>query len=264
MSGLIMVIKSDVGHIIRLMNSLCYVNVSCQLIGKISTRVKDERGGVLTELKTCNDMLNSITIYEKEFGKLQSEIIDWIDKLEKEYRQNMISLEILDNKKWSLDVKDAKKLLDESHKWILTLQNYFDSSPLKTLHKDFATNFRTELYPKLEPDAQADFDDAIAALQSELPNPALAILFRVAERNIRQYYAQIMDEDPGTKAIGGMITPLRKSGKVEKHILGYLDYINKYRIDIAHPYKRFTQNESEEFLIQIKKLIEELSSILKK
>jgi len=92
-----MVIKSDVDHIIRLMNNLVYVNVSCQITSNMATRVKDEERGILPALKTCNEMLNSMTL--RNFGKLQYGIIFWINKLEKEYRQNALSLEILDNKK---------------------------------------------------------------------------------------------------------------------------------------------------------------------
>jgi ribosomal protein S17E len=85
------------------------------------------------------------------------------------------------------------------------------------------------------------------------------ISLRAAESIVRKYYKKITGNDPINKNWGDILKELEESKKVKSSILGYLKYLKEKRNEAQHPDKRFTQEESEQLLIKIKDLLEELS-----
>jgi len=67
-----------------------------------------------------------------------------------------------------------------------------------------------------------------------------------------------MGKKPKGLTWGQIIKELTQNSKTDQIILGYLSYLNKKRIDAAHPYRRYNQEESETVLLHIKNILEEI------
>ena len=67
-----------------------------------------------------------------------------------------------------------------------------------------------------------------------------------------------MGKKPKGLTWGQIIKALTQNPKTDQIILGYLSYLNKKRIDVAHPYRRYNQEESETVLLHIKNILEEI------
>lgn len=113
-----------------------------------------------------------------------------------------------------------------------------------------------KIYRKLNKFEKDDLYDGIDTLRGLLPTHAVMILLRVAENILQKYYKKITNKNSGKKTWGQIIEDLEKTKKVPKSLLGYLYFMNDKRIDSAHPYKRYTQEEGERILLNLKDLIE--------
>ncbi len=159
----------------------------------------------------------------------------------------------------SLTINDADELLEECRKWIDTIVSCFENSGLKLLKEDTINKLiPDETMDKLEDDAKKDLKDSIDCLIHLFPTASAMLTVRVAERVLRKFYKKTTERNPGDRGWGKMINELEDSKKVDASIMGYLKYLNQKRIDTAHPYKRYNQDESERMLLKLKDLLEEI------
>ena len=118
--------------------------------------------------------------------------------------------------------------------------------------------FPDSLTSKLDPVAKADLDDGLGAIFVLLPTPAALILLRVAENLVRMYYTKTTGKDSQETSLSEIIGELRNSAKAGSAFVGYLDYTREMRNEAQRPDKRFTQEESERILLNVKGLLEEM------
>ncbi len=83
----------------------------------------------------------------------------------------------------------------------------------------------------------------------------------MAEHEVRYLYKRLIGKDASSKSWGDLLEELEKTGKLDRPLLGYLDYLRDKRNEAEHPDKRFAQEESERILLQIKGLLAEVRSL---
>lgn len=158
-----------------------------------------------------------------------------------------------------LDFGDAQKLQKDSEKWIAALlAAYGNRGTVMVNEENIDRLFTDQLKAKLSPATRADLDDGIITMLHLIPTPAAMTLLRVAENVVRAYYTKITGKQAERKDWNEILDELRARSDVKKPLLGYLDYIRDKRNEGMHPDKRYSQEESEAILLQVKKLIEEV------
>jgi len=259
-----MVTRLDTGKLMKISEIITYVNGVCQTrnLGVMMPRPKDERGGILFPLQQGVEMLNQLFDEKHELHWIQAEFETWISKIDSAYRKGLITSEVL-SKKWSLDYDDSKNLEGSTLKWIKALHDYFEKSSLTILNDEAINRIHKELSEKLDPTAKDDLNDAIVAIQSELPNPAVMILNRVAESVIRKFYQRIMKDYPKEKDTWGDLVNVLEQ-KLEKNdpLIHLLHYRRGNRNTAQHPGKRYSPEEAEQTLMAVKELIDVIQSFL--
>ena len=198
--------------------------------------------------------MQSINQYYNVLNEISVSINQWINYLDQNYadRGGLFS-------KSNLNFNDAKELAIDSKNWVHAVITEFDKPDTVLLQDIAMVNMRDELSGLLEDVSKEDIKDGINALRHNFPTPSVMILFRVAESIIRKFYKKTTGKDAGKKTWGGMIRDLEGHEKIDKNLIGYLNYLNQKRIDVAHPYRRYTQEEGERILLTIKDLISEIS-----
>jgi hypothetical protein len=181
---------------------------------------------------------------------------NWVAYLDKKYGEQFIILGPPSN----LDNQDARKLAKEAQSWRQSLSNFYskDGTVLLT-YESIGALFPERLQSNLDESTRADLNDGINSIFNLLPTPGAMILFRVAENILRKYYEKTTSKSATRMNWGQIVTDLEQMQRSKKELIGYLDFLRSKRNEAEHPDKRFTQEESERVLIQVKGLLEELS-----
>lgn len=250
-----MVTTSDTHELLHLIDELSLLNNECRNLPnmKPNSRIYVQRiGGVIDTLENIQIKLQSITVKIDKKDKILISIKRWIHKLEKNY-----SNEEKDTKPFYLSVEDAKMLDKDTNAWSeFIIESFHGGTTYFIKEESINQILNSEIISSLDHIATEDLKDGINVLIHLYPTPAVMILFRVVERILQEFYKQITGSESGKKPWGRMLDELEKTGKVKKSLMGYLYHLNEKRIDSAHPYRRFTQEEAERILLQIKDLIE--------
>lgn len=252
-----MVTRTDVHELLHLIDDLSSLNMECRNLPdmKIQSRINVKNlGGVIDWLEDILDSIEDTSTEIKKIDGVKSAIKRWIKNLEKNYGEEKVG-----DLPFYLKVEDAKSLDRETTEWIDTIIESFANKGTSIIKEDSATKLISDdLSIKLDDDARKDLRDGVDVLLHQFPTPATMILLRVAERVIREFYKKTTGNEPGNKTWGKMLEELEGTGKVKKPLMGYLYHLNEKRISSAHPYRRFSQEEAERILLQIKDLMEEI------
>lgn len=257
-----MVTRQAIGTLLQLVESLTYVHhSSVDVKFGLKSTVKGENY-ILSILQRNLWIVDSLSASFPHLSSMKKSYKQWTLELDKKY-----AIKEGDNDKpFFLDDEDALKLEKDSSKWLMEINQIYSTNPT-VLIKDY--NTINEIIPVnlivgLNKMARQDLRDGVDLLLHGMPTPAAMILFRVAENVIQKYYTRITGNKPGTKTWGQMIRVLSNNPKTNNSLLGYLQFLNDKRIDSAHPYKRYNQEEGERILLKIKDLLEEIKASKRK
>lgn len=254
-----MVTKTDVHSLLHLIDQLSALNMECRNLPEMKTNSRiwvKNIGGVIDSLEDVQDELEDISAEINKKDKIISSIKKWVNKLEKNY-----SDEEKATLPFYLTVEDAKALEKDTNSWAnYVIESFKDKGTSIIKEKSINKILDSDSTSNLDDIAKHDLEDGINVLIHLFPTPSTMILFRVAERVIQEYYKKITGRESENRTWGKMIVELEKTGKVKKSLLGYLYHLNEKRIDSAHPYRRFSQEEAERILLQLKDLIEAIKS----
>lgn len=161
----------------------------------------------------------------------------------------------------NLDLRDAKQLEKDSLTWYESLISTYSSSGSILIDEDRINDlFPESLFEGLDEYTKADFWDGLSAIVHLLPTPGAMILFRVAESVVRKYYENESNKSSEKLKWADIVSELRTNQKTRGVLVGYLDYLRDKRNQAEHPDKRFTQEEAEKILLDVKGLIMELKA----
>lgn len=226
-------------------------------------RIEVKGTGLIFEvlLRAYENVVRPLSTSYKKMEKPAEDLQKWILYLDKKHEETTT----LFSNKNILNQNDAKKLKIDVENWIQTIVSLYTGSDTKYIDEIAFYQIPNNLQG-IDEITQKDIRDGIDAIANELPTPAVMILCRSVERVLQKYYTRITSQEVGKKNLGAMIRDLegiQYKDRIKKSLLAYLHYINEERINADHPYKRFSQKESEEILHQIVKAIEIISSELK-
>jgi len=251
-----MVTRHFVSVLMGLVGDLTYVYERTRSASEVtptqSVSVK-RQNYLLDVLKRSLITIQSINQNFNILHEIAVSINQWINYLNENYSADR-GLFVKSN----LIFKDAKELARDSQNWIQVIISEFDKPDTVLLQDSAMVTMRNELSNILDDIAKDDIKDGIDALRHNFPTPAVMILFRVAEHLLRRFYKKVIGKDAGKKTWGAMLKDLEQNEKVDKNLIGYLNYLNQKRIDATHPYRRYEQEEGERILLTIKDLINEI------
>ncbi|SMH71330.1 hypothetical protein [Candidatus Nitrosotalea okcheonensis] len=216
-------------------------------------------GGIADSFETLLERLDNIGEKIEKVDGVKSSIRRWINRLDKNYSEDEGT-----NLPVYLTKEDAKALRKETQKWLDKIIESFDNSGTAIIKENQINEvFSKEIMDRLDNDAQKDLKEGIDVLLHGYPTAATMILFRMAERMIRELYKNTTGKEVGKETWGHMLTAIGQHEDFQKNddnkvLMGYLYYLNKKRINAAHPYRRYTQEEAERILLQIKDMLEEI------
>jgi hypothetical protein len=179
----------------------------------------------------------------------------------------------LTTKSVDLTRKHAQNLTTDIDKWWTQIYKIFDKQNTQTINEKELRVMVKDLLSKLDTNEKKDLMDGYECLISNIPTPAVMILYRISESVTRKYYVLEMGKDPseGT-TLGGMANEIRikqakeieekkrnKPDAVLNYILSQVDDRNLAQ----HPERRFEQTEAEEVFIFVKKLINDIHEKLR-
>lgn len=251
-----MVTRHSVSVLMGLVRDLTYVYERTRSASEVTPNQSISVKGQSYLLDVLKRSLITIQSINQNFNILHEiavAINQWINYLNENYSADS-GLFVKSN----LIFKDAKELARDSQNWIQVIVSEFDKPDTVLLQDSAMLTMRDELSNILDDIAKDDIKDGIDALRHNFPTPAVMILFRVAEYILRRFYKKIIGKDAGKKTWGAMLKDLEQNEKVDKNLIGYLNYLNQKRIDVAHPYRRYKQEEGERILLTIKDLINEI------
>jgi|GEM_PF-886575 len=267
-----MVTHKEAADLMKLILTLTSVYERCRSASKITpTQYIQVKGSnsILDALQKWYPFIDRLAKNYPNLSNVANEIDWWIKYLDRNYTlKNPPPLIDSGPQFHYLQHGDASKLSDDSLQWICAIINEYNKQGTVLIKEEFIEELR-KYFEKSNIDklTKQDLNDALDCILHLLPTPAAMISLRVAESIVRRYYKKITGNDPINKNWddsihknwGGILKELEESKKVKSSILGYLKYLKEKRNEAQHPDKRFTQEESEELLIKIKGLIEELS-----
>lgn len=255
-----MVSKHAVYYLLDLVLALSYVKERAHDAAEppfLPIQVKGP-GYTFDALSRVNNTIQPLSVGYKELEKSAKSIKEWISHLDKKYE---LSTSLLSNKN-ILNQNDAKKLQIDVDNCIQAIIDLYSGSDTKYIDEHVFYQIPKNI-KGIDEITRKDLRDGIDAIANELPTPAVMIMCRSVERVLQKYYTRITTKEVGKKPMGVMVTELSDPKyKVQKSLLVYLNYINEERINADHPYKRYSQKESEEVLHHIVKAIEIITSKL--
>jgi hypothetical protein len=152
------------------------------------------------------------------------------------------------------------KLHHDSQGWILEiLKAYSESGTITVTEEGVGKLLSQEFMRKLDPLTSADLSDGVSCVLHLMPTPGAMILLRLAENAVRKYSEKLTGKATNG-SWGDILSELEKTPRVKKSVVGYLHYLKDMRNEAQHLDKRFTQEEAERVLIQVKGLLEDLGS----
>ncbi len=240
-----------------MMHNLSYIYEKSRVVGfdeKNSVEVKGPKF-ILDTIETWQQFIELLSQKYDEFKEVNESMKYWIEYLQKNYSDPA--------EKSNLPVKltftDAQSLTEISGKWIATIIESYQKPVTAIIDQDVLNKIIPDnLINKLDNIGKEDLEEGLYVLQHGFSTSSSMILLRAAENLIQKFYKSVIGNDPVKLTWGEMLQDLEKSGKVKKSLLGYLNYLNEKRIDTAHPYRRYSQEESERILLHLKSLLEEL------
>ena len=216
------------------------------------TRVKG-KDFILDTLRRISGTLDWLVPQVPALSVTLSEVQGWASYFDKKYSDFGLFNAVL------LDSNDAKRLLDDSSGWIsILIQTYGEPGTALIRPENMDRLFPESLVSKLDSATKADLNDGMLAILHLIPTPAAMILLRVAENVVRTYYARIAGKPAGKKDWNEILEELRARQDASRPLIGYLDYIRDKRNEVMHPETRYTQEEAERILLQVKGLVEEV------
>jgi len=238
-----------------------WIDIMCQnkFIHNLDTQVKGQ-GFIAHTLEIHLRLIQSLSRNFPEIKDLEKSFRSYIDLLEKNYDE----IGVKDGRIYLLKT-DAEILSKVIREWLARIfQIYSIDGTVLISNINFNDFIPNKIVKRLDSFAKGDLNDGISALAHLLPTPAAGILLRVAERILQKYYERVIGKKSGKKTWGQMLHDLEKNPKVDKPLLGYLYYLNEKRIDSTHPYRRYSQEEGERILLNVKDLLESVYSKKKK
>ena len=251
-----MVIRKDVHALLHLIDNISDLQrelIDYPNMKKQNLQVKTI-GGLIDSLENIQFNIYNLTEKIPKIERVDNSINRWIKQLDKSY-----SDEENGSLPFYLSKEDASNLEKSIDKWRDIIVESFDHEGTSILKEDSLNDFITkELKNHLDEFSIQDLEDGIKVLLHSYPTPAALILYRVAEKIIQNFYEKKTGKKPDKKTWGQMLKDLEETGKVKRSLLGYLYLLNENRIKSAHPYRRYSQDESERILLQLKDLIDEI------
>jgi hypothetical protein len=244
----------------QLMVNISYVYESCRrtalIVPNQNVPVKGD-GFVLPVLQQAHHVVMNLSVSIHSLMSTAQEMGDWVVFLDKKYGEQ---LNWFGPPPYNLDAIDGKNLAKDSQRWMNELlKTYSESGTVTITEESIGKLLLPEFLGKLDPLTRDDIGDGVSCVLHLLPTLGAMILLRVAENAVRRYSEKLTGK-PADSSWGDILNELDKTPRVKKSIIGYLHYLKDMRNEAQHPDKRFTQEEAERVLIQVKGLLEELGS----
>lgn len=228
-------------------------------------------GSIQTTVKGENLLLENfgrLESYIKEADlnhHLQSTISEWINKLEKNYKENQ-----------KITEDDAKELFQDTTTWETLINRLLSERQvlelirtgalnqkalIDTAHGEPSAFFDKKTWDSLSNIEKSDFSDAARCLLTGIPTPAVMVALRGAEATVKKYCEFKTGESSKKKTWGSIVEELEsraKELKIQDTFLGYLDYIRDAKRNFAeHPNKTFGQREAELIFMEVLNLVQD-------
>lgn len=246
----------------RLVLDLNYVYERCHgvlLTPSQSVEVKGQNY-ILAALKMQLPLVESLGNRFASIKSIKDSMDEWIAYLDKKYSEQQIFL----GPPTRLDQRDAENLQRDCNNWMNSVMTVFAEDGTVLLKQEAINTILPDTLKKgLDDITREDLNDGISAIFHLLPTPGAMILFRVAENIVRKYYSKITGKQSGNLSWGKMLQELEQIQQPNSSLLGYLRYLKDKRNEAEHPDKRFSQEETERILLQIKGLLEEVLNTVK-
>lgn len=250
-----MATRRGVRNLMVLYGGFEWMRLSCSQVAVNNHKIPvDGIGFFINVFERSSPVTKALSKTFASLATLHSFNLEWIKYFKKNYNIKNRSK----NSEY-ITIDDAKKLRVECEEWLKKIEQCYSTDGTVFLtDKLLADLIPRKLYLKLSKFEKEDLADGVLTLQTLLPTPAVMILLRVAENILQKYYKKITNKNVGKKTWGQIIEELENTGKVPKSVLGHLYFMNDKRIDSAHPYKRYTQEEGERVLLNLKDLMESI------
>lgn len=253
-----MVTHSAACNLMGLIRDLSYIYERCRATTLYPNQYTQVKGKnlILETLKRQHSILECLADKYSDLKYLSSSVNEWIIYLDKKYPEQVQG--IFGRASMNLSIEDAKKLQEESNQWINRIIDEYAKDRTVFIRGEI---FSESLLQHLDELTKEDLKDALSCIFNLIPTPAAMMAFRVTENIVRQYYAKTTKKSAHGKSWKSILDELERNQQSNKPLIKYLDYLRDKRNEAEHPDKRFTQEESERVLLQIKGLLEELKKV---
>lgn len=161
---------------------------------------------------------------------------------------------ILGNKSRAIKGDDKQMILVNAQYWYDLIFKLLRSQLFSTLSEDSMSKlFPKTIKDKLDSDSREDIDDGVLCVIYSLPTPAVMILFRVVERELRRYVKTITGRP--LNRWDDNVEELKNSKIADKSITKEFAWLKEKRNEAEHPDKRYTQDEAEGILHHVSDLM---------
>lgn len=223
--------------------------ISCSDYGEHEVKGK---GWLINQLQELMDLID---VCEIEDQMVVGNIEEWIDRLKRKYKVGQ-----------KISKKDGEELRDDSERWQDLIYKEICTRPCIEFERGALSQralvqtskgkpnsvFERKIWLKLPEIAKSDFSDAAKCLLIGASTPATMVGLRGIESVIRKFYFTKTGKRATGKLLGNIISELENVPKMNKQLLGYLDYIRSEKRNIAqHPTRIFTQKEAERIFMEI-------------
>jgi hypothetical protein len=246
-------------RLMSLVIDLSYIYERCRSVTLVPLQPIQVKGNnlILDVLMKQQWSISTLSQTFKELQYVNSGLASWIAYLDKRYILNSTVF----GPPINLDSSDAKRLADDVSQWRSSILIVYEQEGTVFIKGDSVDSvFSEPILSKLDEMAKKDLWDAITCVLHLLPTPAAMISFRVAENIIRKYYERVTGNSASEKMWSQLLLEMEQQKLLKSSTLGYLRFLKEKRNEAEHPDKRFTQEESERILLNVKDLLDELSN----
>lgn len=215
---------------------------------------------ILAVLRRNSSLFNELAINYPELADIEKSILGWIPYLDRKYTEASSRVRLFGGP-YVLDVKDAENLSKDVQNWMNEILKVYGTPTTVHIAQSFDELFPENLLANYDDLTINDLTDAFICIVHEIPTPAVMISFRAAENIVRKLYETITGKSGFKTTWNNINQELRTNATCPKPLIGLLDYIRNKRNEAEHPDIRYTQDESERILLQIKNLMEECNNI---